>query len=195
VRRGTEVLAIDSQPAIVQRLSGHISQIVVADTTDIESLRDVGVPDFNRAVVAIGSDMQASILTTSLLSELEIQQIWAKALTPDHARILERVGAQHVVMPEREMGLRVAHLVSDQMLDYLEIDEDWVMVKTQPPKELCGMPLDNQRLRKKGVAVVSVKPAGQDSFRHIDPDTHLSYGDQIVIAGCSRDVDKFIQRI
>jgi trk system potassium uptake protein TrkA len=195
VRRGTEVLAIDSEPSIAQRLSGQISQIVVADTTDMESLRDIGVPDFSRAVVAIGADMEASILTTSLLSELDVQQIWAKALSPEHARILDRVGAHRVVMPEHEMGQRIAHLVSDQMLDYLEIDQDWVLVKTQPPKELCGIPLDNQRLRKSGVAVVSVKPAGQDAFRHVDPDTHLSYGDQIVVAGCARDVDKFIQKI
>lgn len=194
-RIGTEVLAIDSEPKIVQRLAGQLGQIVVADTTDIESLRDIGLTDFNRAVVAIGSDMQASILTTSLLSELDIQQIWAKALSHDHARILKRVGAHHVAMPEHDMGQRIAHLVSDQMLDYLEIDNNWVMVKAAPPKDLCGIPLDNQRLRKKGVAIVSVKPAGQDDFRHIDPDTHLSYGDEIVITGCVRDVDKFIKRI
>lgn len=194
VRRGTEVLAIDSRPGIVQRLAGELSQVVVADSTDLGALRDLGVPDFSRAVVAIGSDMEASILTTSLLSELEIGQIWAKALSREHARILERVGAHQVVMPEHDMGQRIAHLVSDQMLNYLEIDHDWVLVNTQPPKELCGVVLDNDRLRKRGVAVVSVKPQGEDTFRHVDSDTHLAAGDQIVVAGCVRDVDRFINR-
>lgn len=194
VRRGTEVLAVDSRAGIVQRLAGELSQVVVADSTDLGALRDLGVPDFSRAVVAIGSDMEASILTTSLLSELEIQQIWAKALSREHARILDRVGAHHVVMPEHDMGQRIAHLVSDQMLNYLEIDQDWVLVNTQPPKELCGVVLDNDRLRKRGVAVVSVKPQGEDAFRHVDSDTHLGAGDQIVVAGCVRDVDRFINR-
>ena len=195
VGRGTEVLGVDSQPGIVQRLSGQLSHIVVADTTDIEALRDIGISDFNRAVVAIGTDMQASILTTSLLSELGIEQIWAKALSRDHARILERVGAHHVVRPEHDMGQRIAHLVSGEMLDYIEIDQDWVLVKTKPPRELCGGPLDNQRLRKRGVAVVSVKPQGQPGFHHVDPDTQLTYGDEIVLAGRVRDVDRFIQTL
>lgn len=195
VRRGTEVLAVDNHAGIVQRLSGQLSHIVVADTTDIDALRDIGLADFDRAVVAIGTDMQASILTTSLLSELAIEQIWAKALSHDHARILRRVGAHHVVMPEHDMGQRIAHLVSDQMLDYIEIDQDWVVVKTQPPRELCGVPLDNPRLRKRGIAVVSVKPQGADSFQHIDPDTHLTYGDQIVVSGRVADIDKFIATV
>lgn len=195
VRRGTEVLGVDSQPGIVQRLSGQLSHIVAADTTDMDALRDIGVGDFSRAVVAIGTDMQASILTTSLLSELDIERIWAKALSRDHARILQRVGAHHVVRPEHDMGQRIAHLVSDEMLDYIEIDRDWVLVKTQPPRDLCGVPLGKQPLRKHGVALVSVKPHGQAAFQHVDPDTQLNYGDEIVVTGSVRNVDRFIERL
>lgn len=194
-RGGTEVLAIDNRPDIAQRLSGQLGQIMVADTTDLDALVEVGVADFGKVVVAIGSDMQASILTTSLLSELEIPDIWAKALSQEHARILKRVGAHHVAMPENDMGMRIAHLVSDQMLDYVEIDQDWVLVKTRPPKELCGVRLDEARLRKRGIAVVSVKPEGASAFRHLDSETYLSYGDEVVIAGTNSDVDKFVKRV
>lgn len=193
VRLGTEVLAVDSDATIAQRLAGQINHIVVADTTNIDALREVGVPDFNRAVVGIGSDMQASILTTSLLSELEIPDVWAKATSAEHARILKRVGAHHVVMPEHDIGQRVAHLVSDQMLDYLEVDADWVLVKTQPPRDLCGEALDHARLQRKGVAIVSVKPAGATSFEHVGEGRYLSYGDEIVVVGATRDVDRFMQ--
>lgn len=118
VRRGIEVLAVDSSPKRVQSMAGQLTQVVSADCTDIEALRQLGVPDFYRAVVAIGSDIEASILVTSLLVELEIEDIWAKAISDHHGRILRRVGAHHVVYREFEMGERVAHLVTGRMLDW-----------------------------------------------------------------------------
>lgn len=90
-KRGTEVLAIDSQPKIVQSMVGQLPHVITADSTDIEALRQLGVGDFHRAVVAIGTDIQASILTTSLLAELGIPDIWAKAITGQHRNILTRV--------------------------------------------------------------------------------------------------------
>ncbi|HEX2300122.1 MAG TPA: TrkA family potassium uptake protein, partial [Pseudonocardiaceae bacterium] len=123
-RRGTEVLAIDQSPKQVQNMAGYLTQVVTADCTDIEALRQLGVAEFYRAVVAIGSDLEASILITSMLVELEIEDIWAKAVTKHHGRILRRIGAHHVVFPEHDMGERVAHLVSGRMLDYMQVDED-----------------------------------------------------------------------
>ncbi len=192
-RGGTEVLAVDSRPDIVQRLSGQLGQIVVADSTDPDTLAEIGIGDFNRAVVAIGNDLEASILTTALLAELEIRDIWAKAVSRQQATILERVGAHHVVFPEQDMGERIAHLVAGRLLDWVELDPQWVFAKTKPPKELVGVPLGESGLRKKHhVTVVSVKPENQTSYTHADYDTVLTYGSLIVIAGRPDDVERFV---
>ncbi len=193
---GTEVLGIDNRPANVQRLAGQLSQVITADSTDLDALREVGVDEFHRAVVAIGTDQQASILTTSLLAELGVDDIWAKATSKQHARILRRIGAQHVVSPEHDMGERVAHLVSGQALDYLELDEDWVLAKTSPPRFLVGIALGDSHLRTKHhVTVVSVKPAAGGSFTYADATTRLADGDQIVVAGKPKDVEHFIDAL
>jgi len=192
-RTGTEVLALDRRADVVQRLSGRLSQVVVADSTDLEALREVGLADFQRVVVAIGSDLEASILTTALLTELEVPDIWVKALSAQHATIVERIGAHHVVRPEHDMGERVAHLVSGRLLDWVELDPEWVFAKTRPPRELVGVPLGESGLRtRRRVTVVSVKPQGSGSYTHAANDTVLSYGCEIVIAGRPADVERFV---
>ncbi|MGY1710642.1 potassium channel family protein [Geodermatophilus sp. SYSU D00758] len=194
-REGTEVLAVDRRPEIVQRMSGRLGQVVVADSTDIEALREIGLADFQRVVVAIGTDLEASILTTALLAELEVPDIWVKALTSQHARILERIGAHHVVFPELEMGERVAHLVSGRLLDWVEVDDEWVFARTKPPRELVGVPLGRSGVRARHrVTVVSVKPQGSDRWTHADTGTVLSYGCEIVLAGRPADVERFVDR-
>ncbi|WP_326819351.1 potassium channel family protein [Streptosporangium sp. NBC_01756] len=192
-RRNTEVLAIDSRPKIVQSMAGRLTHVVTADSTDLEALRQLGVPDFYRAVVAIGTDLEASILTTSLLVELEVDDIWAKAVSREHGRILQRVGAHHVILPEHDMGERVAHLLNGRMFDYMEVDENYALVKTRPPREYIGIPLGESNLRRKyGVTVVCVK--GQDEeFTYAGAETVLAYGDVIVIAGKIDQVERFAE--
>jgi trk system potassium uptake protein len=195
-RYGTEVLGVDSRPQVVQKLAGQLSQVVVADATDADALREIGVPDFTRAVVAIGSEQQASILSTALLADLGIEHIWAKALDRQHASILERVGAHHVVQPEHDMGERVAHLVSGRLLDYLEVDQDWVLAKTRPPQQYVGVPLGRSGLRSRHrVTVVSVKPERGQRFTHAGTETVLAYGDQVLVAGHPDDVERFVEDI
>jgi trk system potassium uptake protein len=192
-RGGTEVLAVDNRSDIVQRLSGQLGQVVVADSTDQDALTEIGIGDFPRVVVAIGNDLEASILTTALLAEVGIRDIWAKAVSRQQATILERVGAHHVVFPEQDMGERIAHLVAGRLLDWVELDPQWVFAKTKPPKELVGVPLGESGLRKRHhVTVVSVKPENQTSYTHADYDTVLTYGSLIVIAGKPADVERFV---
>jgi trk system potassium uptake protein TrkA len=192
-RGGTEVLAVDHRPDVVQKLSGQLGQVVVADSTDPDALTEIGITDFTRVVVAIGNDLEASILTTALLAELEIRDIWAKAVSRQQATILERIGAHHVVFPEQDMGERIAHLVAGRLLDWVELDPQWVFAKTKPPRELVGVPLGESGLRKKHrVTVVSVKPEHQTSYTHADYDTVLTYGSVIVIAGRPADVERFV---
>ena len=192
-RGGTEILGVDSRADVVQRLSGQLGQVVVADATDLDALKEIGIADFSRVVVAIGNDLEASILTTALLTELGVTDIWAKALSAQHAKILERIGAAHVVLPEHDMGERVAHLVSGRLLDWVELDDDWVFAKTKPPRELVGVPLGQSGLRRKHrVTVVSVKPEHKTAFTHAGTDTVLTYGAEIVIAGRPTDVEHFV---
>ncbi|MFF5262341.1 potassium channel family protein [Actinomadura viridis] len=193
-RRGTEVLAIDKRSKIVQSLSGRLTHIVAADATDIDTLRELGVAEFYRAVVAIGGDLEASILSTALLVELGIDDIWTKAVSRQHARILERIGAHHIVLPEQDMGERVAHLVSGRMLDYVEVDDNFALVKTRPPREIVGVPLGDTRLRSKhGVTVVCVKRPDED-FTYASAETVLEYGDVILVAGPIAKVERFAER-
>ena len=123
VRLGHEVLAVDERPDIVQKFAGEFTHIVSADSTDTEALRQIGAEQFRRAVVGIGTDIEASVLTVLSLSDLGVAEIWAKAISGKHAAILERVGATHVVRPESDMGKRVAHLVTGTMTDYIEFDD------------------------------------------------------------------------
>lgn len=191
-RRGTEVLAIDSSAKVVQQHAGQLTQVVAADCTDIDALRELGVDEFYKGVVAIGSDIEASILVTSLLVELDVEDIWAKAITAHHGRILERVGAHHVVFPEREAGERVAHLVSGQMLDYMQVDTDFAIAEVRPPQQLAGIPLAQAALRSKfGITVVAVKNAGGE-YTNATPDTELTYDDVILVTGRVKDLERFV---
>ncbi|HEX6247348.1 MAG TPA: TrkA family potassium uptake protein [Nocardioidaceae bacterium] len=188
---GTEVLGIDDNAKTVQSLAGRLTHVVEADATSEEALRQLSVHEFDRAVVGIGSNLEASILTSSILVNFGIRSIWAKAISNSHARILAQLGVHHVVRPEHDMGKRVAHLVRGRMLDYIEFDDGYAIVKTQPPTSILGLPLGESRVRSKyGVTVVGVKRAGQD-FTHATPETVVEEGDLIIVSGPEGGVEHF----
>ncbi len=188
----TPVFAVDADLEAVQHASFTVPNVVQANCTDIDALRQIGAQDFTRGVVAIGSDIEASILAVSLLSDLGLHEIWAKASTTQHARILKRVGATHVVQPERDTGERVAHQIGERLLDYIEIDPQWVLARVKPPQDLVGVPLGGTKVRKKrGVTVVGVKQPGSPGFTYCDADTVLAYGDEILIMGTPEAVSHF----
>lgn len=193
VRHGWEVLGMDSNPRLVQTYADALTHTVIGDATDEETLRQVGAPQFNRAVVAIGSHLEESILTTSLLVDLEVAGIWAKATSRRHGRILEQVGADHVVLPEHDMGERVAHLLSGRMLDYKEVEQGFAVGKTRAPESMLGRTLRQTRVRQKfGITVVAVKRVGS-SFTYTTEETVLHKGDVILVAGRDRDVERFAE--
>ena len=193
VKRDWEVLGVDTNPRLVQAYTEHLTHTVIADATDEEALRHVGAHQFHRAVVAIGDHLEESILATSLLVDLGVQDIWAKAMNRRHGRILEQVGAHHVVLPEHDMGERVAHLLSGRMLDYVEFEEGFSLGTTKAPRELIGKPLGETKVRQKyGVTVVSVKRRGK-TFTYATQETHLRTGDVIVVAGRTDDVERFAE--
>lgn len=193
MRNGHEVLGIDSDERLVQQMSNELTQTVKADTTDEAVLRELGIADFDSAVVAIGADIEASILTTSLLLQLGLKNVWAKANSDSHGRILRQLGAHHVIFPEYDMGLRVAHMVSGESLEYVPIDEDFVMVKTYVPHVFDGMPLSEAKIRATyGVTVVATS-SGDGKYTPAFPDTILRSGHQIVVAGPKAPLDEFCQ--
>lgn len=180
---GTEVLGIDNDEDVVQSLNGRLTHVVRADTTKEEALRQLSLPEFDRVVVGIGSDLEASILTTSILLRFGRSTIWAKAISEPHAQILEQLGVERVIRPEHDMGRRVAHLVRGTMLDYVEFEDNFAMVKTRPPREYWDRELGTTGLRAKyGVTVVAVKRRG-GHWDHTTAQTTLYDDDEIIVAG------------
>lgn len=191
VRLGHEVLAIDERAEIVQQWSDRLTHVVQADATDAAVLSQLGIGEFDRVVVAIGTDIEASVLTVLAVEEAGVGEIWAKAITAKHGRILHRVGAHHVVYPEAAMGERVAHLVTGRMIDFIEFDDGFAIVKTRPPAEAVGRTLAEAQLRTKyGVTVVGVKRPGED-FTYARPDTSIAEGDLIIVSGPTMQVETF----
>lgn len=191
VRLGHEVLGIDVDPDLVQRWSDRLTHVVQADTTQVEVLQRLGANAFNHAIVAIGTDVEASVLTVLALSDLGVQDIWAKALEPKHGRILERTGAHHVIYPEAAMGERVAHMVSGKMIDFIQFEDNFAIAKTCAPREAFGKSLADSALRSKyGVTVVGVKRP-QTDFAHANPETRIEEGDLIIVSGPTHLVERF----
>jgi trk system potassium uptake protein TrkA len=191
VRLNLEVLGVDVDPRAVQQSSKLVTHVVEADVTDAEALRQLGAAEVRYAIVGIGSDIESSILATSALDDLEVPNIWAKAVTKSHGRILERVGAHHVVYPEHDMGHRVAHLIGGRMLDWFQLDEKFAMVETLAPRALIGRTLADVGVRAEyGVTVVCVKPAGQP-FTYATPETVVAKGDVLVVAGPTPATEAF----
>jgi trk system potassium uptake protein TrkA len=142
-------------------------------------------------VVGIGTDIEASVLTTLALSELGVPDIWAKAINGNHGRILQRTGAHHVVFPEAAMGERVAHLVTGKMIDFIQFDDDFAIVKTRAPKESVGRTLAESALRTRyGITIVGVKRPGID-FAYARPETVIEDGDLLIVSGGTRAVERF----
>ena len=190
-RDGAEVLGIDVDPKRVQDLAGRLTHVVQADTTDLEALRQLSVGEFDQAVIGIGSDVEASILTAFVLKTLGVANVWAKATTESQGKILEQIGVQHVVRPEFDMGRRVAHLVRGRLLDYIEFDDGYAMVKTTPPERIVGKTLEESGVRSTyGVTVVGIKPRGE-AFTYALPNTVPRAGDVILVSGDRAKVERF----
>lgn len=191
VALGHEVLGVELDEQLMQQRSGEVTHAASADGTDGAAMHQLGVGDLRHAVVAIGDNTEASILTTATLSELGVPDIWAKAQTSQHASILERVGAHHVVFPERDMGERVAHRVTGKMLEYVQIDDSFALVETRVPRSLEGRALLDSGIRAKhSVNVVAVKPP-TGAFTHAAPDTVLERGALLLVAGDPVHVERF----
>ncbi|GAA4677705.1 potassium channel family protein [Frondihabitans cladoniiphilus] len=190
-RQDRDVLVVDTDAELVQKWAERVTHAVQANATDIDALRQIGAADFAIAVVAVGSSIEDSVLITANLVDLEVPQIWAKAISRSHGKILTRIGATHVVYPEAEAGERVAHLVSGRMLDYIEFDDDFAIVKMYPPALVRGRALAASKvLTKFGVRIVGVKTPG-GAFQPATPETVVDDHDLIIVSGAEAALERF----
>ena len=191
VSLGHEVLAVDEQADIVQKYASDFTHVVASDTTDTEALRQIGADQFEVAVVGIGTDIEASVLTVLGLLDLGVKEVWAKAISGKHAAILERVGATQVIRPESQMGKRVAHMVTGTMSDFIEFDEGFAIARTRAPERAEGKTLMDSALRAEfGITIVAVKARHKD-FEYAQADTFVSAGDELIVSGPTTKVESF----
>lgn len=157
--KGYEVLAVDSDEQWVQEVSGYVAHAVMINATDEKALRAVGIENVDCAVVAIGADVEASILVTITLKEIGIKEIIARAVTEIHGRVLEKIGATKVVFAERDMGIRVANaLVSPEIIEYIDLSPEYSIFEISPPKDFVGKSLRDLDIRAKyNLNVIAIK--------------------------------------
>jgi trk system potassium uptake protein TrkA len=187
---GHEVIGIDGDEEKVARLSDLVSQAVQLDATDEKAIRTAGIQDVDVAIISIGENIESSVLAAMLVKDLGIQTIVAKAITPLHGRILERLGVSRVVFPERDMAIRVAHsLVVPNVLDYIELSRDFSIVELPAPPEFVGRTLKELALRPKyGLTLIAIKrrsPAGGGETTNVAPsaEDRIEAGDVLSLLG------------
>ncbi|WP_461613179.1 potassium channel family protein [Clostridium sp. Marseille-QA1073] len=156
---GNDVLAVDVDEEVIQNISEKVTHAVQVDANDEQSLRALGVGNFDVAIISIGSDIQASILSTLLVKELGVKHIITKANNALHAKVLYKIGANRVIFPERDMGVRVAHnLCSSNILDYIELSPDFSIAEIVSPQEWHEKSLKDLNLRAEyGINVMAIK--------------------------------------
>jgi trk system potassium uptake protein TrkA len=188
---GNDVLAIDKSEDRVQSISDSVTHAVQADATDENSLKSLGIRNFEVAVISIGSDIQSSIMATLLVKEKGVRHIIAKAQSELHAKVLYKIGADRVILPERDMGVRVAHnLVSSNILDYIELSPDYSIVEISANEEWEGKSLRELNMRSRyGINVMAIKRGSDINVSPAANDT-IEPGDVLVVIGGTEELNK-----
>lgn len=202
VERGVEVLVLDRRRDVVDRLAGVVAKAMEGDAAEDGTLEAAGFRDCDIVVVAVGSDMQSSVLTTLLLKEMKIACVIAKAAGDVHGKVLQKVGADRVVYPDREVAARLARsLVSPSVLDYVEVAEGISVLEIAAPMEFIGKTLGDLQIRKKyGVTVLVVRRApasdGQpETIVSPHADTDVELGDTLVVFGLDEKLRRMEQEL
>lgn len=187
-----EVLAIDSDEHRIQEISSVVTHVVQADSTDEEALRALGLRNFDVVVVAIGDDIQASILTTIIVKEIGVPKVIVKAQNELHGKVLKKVGADKVIYPERDMGQRVAHhLISKNIIEYIELSEDHSIVEIRASRNMVGKNLRQLDIRAKyGCNVIGIKTGVK---MNIAPNAEelINSEDILIVVGNNEDLQNF----
>lgn len=188
---GCDVLAIDKNEEVIQDISDIVTHAVQADVTDAEALHALGIRNFEVAVIAISNDMQSSIMSTILAKEMGVNYVLAKAQSDIHKRVLEKVGADKVIFPEREIGIRIANnLISENFVDYIELSDDYSIVEVAVLDEWIGKTLKDLNMRATyGINVMAIRKGDSISITP-GPDSVLEEGDILVVIGSNNNLKK-----
>lgn len=189
---GMKVLAIDKNEHKINEYKNIASHAVIADSTDEQVLRELGLSNVDHVIVAIGDNIEASILTTVILADMGVKKITVKAQNDYHEKILNKIGAHQVVHPERDMGKRIAHsIISNNILDYLELSEDYSMVEVAASRKMLGKTLVDLNIRAKfGCNVVAIK-SGKDINVSPTAEYEIRQSDTLIVIGADDDISKF----
>lgn len=196
VAQGMEVLAIDHKEDRVNEFASIASHAVIGDTTDESVLKSLGIRNFDHVIVAIGDDIQASILTTLMLKELGVKHITVKAQNDYHEKVLIKIGADQVVHPERDMGRKIAHkIVSNNILDYIELSDDHSIVEIVASARLNNRTLIDLDIRAKyGINIVGIK-RGNKVMISPAADEIIFIGDVLIVLGADTDINRFEKKV
>lgn len=191
-----DVMAIDADEARVNDFSDIATHAVIADTTDEAVMKSLGIRNFDHVIVAIGENIQASTLTTLILKELGVKKVTAKAQNDYHAKILNKIGADTVVHPERDMGRRIAHNVaSASVLDYLELSDEYSIVEIKAGERLAGSSILELDVRANyGINIIAVK-RGKDIIVAPDPNENIEFHDILIVIGHDNDLNRFEKKL
>lgn len=191
VELGKEVMVVDLSEEIIQNISQTVTYAVQADATDENSIKSLGLSNFDVAIVTIGANIQASLLVTLMVKELGVKKVIAKAQNELHAKILYKIGADRVVFPEREMGIRVAkNLVSKNVLDFIELAPDYSVMEVVVLEEWIGKTLVEIDMRSKyGINVMAIKN-GDDINISLLGSYKIKENDILIVIGNNEDLKK-----
>lgn len=187
---GNEVLAIDGDMDVVDNIAGQVTHAIQADVMDEGVLKELGLSNFDVAIVSIGSDLQASIMATLIVKELGVNKIVAKAQSELHGKVLKKIGADKVIFPERDMGVRVAHnLTSNSIVDYIELSPDYSILEIEAIPKWYERNLEELRLRNKYKVTVMAIKRGEEVNVSPGPKFQIQKGDILVALGASEAID------
>lgn len=192
IEQGMEVLVIDRDEARIDEFASIATHAVIADSTDETVLKSLGIRNFDHVIVAIGADIQASILTTLMLKEIGVKRVTAKAQNDYHAKVLHKIGADNVVHPERDMGKRIAHnIVSKSILDYIELSDKYSIVEIASNDLLAGNTILDLNIRAKyGITIVAIR---RGASVIVSPQAHnvIERDDVLIVIGEIENINHF----
>ena len=187
-----DVLVIDTDEARVNEYQDYYSEGVIGDSTDEAMLKSLGIKNYDNVIVAIGDNIQSSILTTLILKDLGVKKVTTKAQNSYHGRVLEKIGADTVVHPERDMGRRIAHrLVSSSVVEYLQVSNHHSIIEFTSSAKFENKRINDLNMRKKfGISIIAIK---RDNDLIVSPDPNISIlsGDILILIGSDEQLNHF----
>ncbi|MCD8503152.1 MAG: TrkA family potassium uptake protein [Bacillaceae bacterium] len=189
---GHEVLAIDVNEDRVNDYSKHSTHAVVANGTDESALKSLGIRNFEHVIVAIGDNIQASILCTLLLKEMNVKSVWVKAQNQYHHKVAEKIGADRIIHPEQDMGIRIAHyLVSEKIIDYIELSPEYSIMEFIATDNVANYSIEALDIRAKyGCTILGIK-RGDEVIISPSPDQFINSKDILIVVGHNKDLKRF----